>query len=519
MNKFANQIEVNLRYNYHNNMNLEKANPFQSLSDKNIINHKILSNLRSINLNGDYIDLRNHSTANLSQVFYNLTTVSLSDWKTYGEMRCLANYKFNLTTVDDLLPHHTLEHVSIMAVEKPLYKKNIRKLSFRFLKGLDVLVIMRNIHIFVTKYLYNLNNQIFIEMDSNNKYLNTITIRHIANSLRTHGSGIVNTTVNFTYQFLRKKFYQFSQFLYDEKIKSRLMKDCKQLRSHMDTSFSTNASPESHYSYERADFFIKEIKKLGLSATTNESYLDLFRKLIRDIGNAIAYIRMIRSGCLHACSNAIVYLPKIDENLRISELCGDEDEKSTFHQAAKNLECDIKNITRNYAEDTEYFRVSITIRMFSRWEIKFLSSLSQLLIEAFSSFVHNPNNKHLKLFYLIIPPLTLNFVEYILTAKDKIAKKNKTGAFFTDDGFAMGLIFILKLLEQTNEFNSLHWFKMVKQKYQLDRVRLEERMVKTGDDLKLQQTLSLTEKRLTTFQQEFDYLFYNISSAKIFFSD
>lgn len=120
---------------------------------------------------------------------------------------------------------------------------------------------------------------------------------------------------------------------------------------------------------------------------------------------------------------------------------------------------------------------------------------------------------------MIIPPLTLNFVEYILNAKDKIAKKNKTGAFFTDDGFAMGLIFILKLLEQTNEFNSLHWFKMVKQKYQLDRVRLEERMVKTGDDLKLQQTLSLTEKRLITFQQEFDYLFYNISSAKIFFSD
>lgn len=119
MNKFANQIEVNLRYNYHNNINLEKANPFQSLSDNNILNHKILSNLRSINLNGDYIDLLNYSTANLSQVFYNLTTVSLSDWKTYGEMRCLAKYKFNLTTVDDLLPHHTLEHVSIMDVEKP----------------------------------------------------------------------------------------------------------------------------------------------------------------------------------------------------------------------------------------------------------------------------------------------------------------------------------------------------------------------------------------------------------------
>lgn len=64
-----------------------------------------------------------------------------------------------------------------------------------FFKGLDVLEIMRNIHLFVSRYLYNLNNQIFIEKTSNNKHLNTINIRHIANSLRTHGTGIINTTV------------------------------------------------------------------------------------------------------------------------------------------------------------------------------------------------------------------------------------------------------------------------------------------------------------------------------------
>lgn len=116
---------------------------------------------------------------------------------------------------------------------------------------------MRNIHVFVSRYLYNLNNQvliffifnhcpflyyccvisvtnltflilrvfqIFVETASNNKHLNTINIRHIANSIRTHGSGIMNTTVNFTYQFLRKKFFIFSQFLYDEHIKARLIK-------------------------------------------------------------------------------------------------------------------------------------------------------------------------------------------------------------------------------------------------------------------------------------------------------
>ena len=35
---------------------------------------------------------------------------------------------------------------------------------------------------------------------------------------------------------------------------------------------------------------------------------------------------------------------------------------------------------------------------------------------------------------------TLNFVEYMLSCKEKLNKKNKVGAAFTDDGFVMGKI-------------------------------------------------------------------------------
>lgn len=55
---------------------------------------------------------------------------------------------------------------------------------------------MRNLNEFVSKYSYNLSNQIFIENHSTSKHLNTINIKHISNSIRIHGTGIMSTTVS-----------------------------------------------------------------------------------------------------------------------------------------------------------------------------------------------------------------------------------------------------------------------------------------------------------------------------------
>ena len=162
-----------------------------------------------------------HVEAYLERTFYNLTTVSLHNWRTYGEMRHLATNRFGLTTVEDHLPMQTLE------------------------QGLDVLEIMRNIQVFTASYNYNMNNQVFVEQASNNKFLNTINIQHLANSIRTHGAGVINTTVNYTYQFLRNKFAIFSQFLYDEHIKSRLIKDMRFYRDN-------KKHLEQRYPFDRA---------------------------------------------------------------------------------------------------------------------------------------------------------------------------------------------------------------------------------------------------------------------------
>ena len=64
--------------------------------------------------------------------------------------------------------------------------------------------------------------------------------------------------------------------MYDEHIKSRLLKDLRFFREN-------KTSLDQKYSYDRAHKFNRGIRKLGVTAQ-GESYLDQFRVLISQIG-------------------------------------------------------------------------------------------------------------------------------------------------------------------------------------------------------------------------------------------
>lgn len=121
---------------------------------------------------GHWFVFKNNIEHYLNKTFYNLTAVSLSDGRTYSEMRSFAKIKYDLNLIDDQLPSETLE------------------------QGLDLLDVMRFINDFTSKFVYDMNNQVFIQAISGNNFLNTVTVGHIVNSLRTHGIGIMNTAVS-----------------------------------------------------------------------------------------------------------------------------------------------------------------------------------------------------------------------------------------------------------------------------------------------------------------------------------
>lgn len=107
----------------------------------------------------------------------------------------------------------------------------------------------------------------------------------------------------------------------------------------------------------------------------------------------------------------------------------------------------------------------------------------------------------------------------MIGCKEKLNKKNSSGAAFTDDGFAIGVSYILKLLDQHTDFDSLHWFQSVREKFAANRVNSNttlslscfiiiffkesittQQRTQPQDD-KLVQTQALTLQRFSTYMR------------------
>lgn len=92
------------------------------------------------------------------------------------------------------------------------------------------------------------------------------------------------------------------------------MKDARFLRELADKEADTRMK----YPYDRAEKFHRGIRKLGLNPQ-GLSYLDQFRALITHIGNALGYVRMLRSGAIHCSAKSCSSVPDLEELVNLNE--------------------------------------------------------------------------------------------------------------------------------------------------------------------------------------------------------
>ena len=155
-------------------------------------------------------------------------------------------------------------------------------------------------------------------------------------SIKTHGIGVVGTVINRFFKFLVKKLNIFNEFLFDEFIHNPLMQEARYFKKK-------KAQLGNMYPYERAENMSRNIKRLG-TTKSGISYLDKFRSLITEIGNALGYVRMIRSASLKDNANLFKYIPVSGENNNFKDLASELDIQGETIESVKVFDMCIKNL-------------------------------------------------------------------------------------------------------------------------------------------------------------------------------
>lgn len=76
------------------------------------------------------------------------------------------------------------------------------------------------------------------------------------------------------------------------------------------------------------------------------------------LGNALGYVRMIKSGGLNFCSIATSFIPNLKKVTHFEELCKDSGFSKHCLNSGCNLDNVVHNICQNIAEGTNYFKVT-----------------------------------------------------------------------------------------------------------------------------------------------------------------
>ena len=339
-------IEKDLRIQIHGILvqKLKQQNPLE----ESIYDYMNFLNIEDIILFENRINLKSKVSQYLSEKFYEMTALTPIDWKTYEHIRVLAKQTYNLDILETHLPSKTTD------------------------QNIDILQLVRNIHKYCSNYHYNLHTQVFVERTSETKQIKTVGTTQMLQSLRTHGFGFLNSAVNSIYKYMIKLVSMVSEFLHDEYISSPLLVESREFKR----------DPSAKYSFLRAQAMGKLFK--GLGSVDDKSYLDKFREVITMIGNALGYVRLIRTASIKDSSSMINFVPKQIKDPKFVEYCTELGIEGDLKKAAENFDESIKILFSKESEAKDFLRE---------------------LVKGLDGVFQGEENKHMRLFYMIIPPL------------------------------------------------------------------------------------------------------------------
>jgi WASH complex subunit 7 len=474
LKKLAKEIEDDLRTVVHSSFieGLEST----SYSDVNLNTYLNIKNFKFFD---KVISIRRYIEEHLNMNFYKLTTLNLNNAQTYQKMRVLAKHKYGLNLHEVILPNQNLE------------------------QGKDILDIIRNLNKFAKSYTHNMHSQIFIEINNGSSYINVIGVQQIINSLNTHGKGIVNSIINKAFGYISKSIKNLLGILFDDYILS-LLKDEK-------TFWEQNkATIKYNYPLERAMSLRQKIINLDENKVVNN--ISKCIQFITQIGNAVALSRCIRTALMDYNSQNVNLLTSynIDDFNNLVQQLILQVKSDPVNPNVNNISPNMLSNTQNSLNDSNRLFCDMVNSLKQTGEINYL----QVLVTSFQGSLSPEKVPDIDLFAFLLPPLTITFIDNAINARDNLLKKNKSEemAYFSDDGFMMGVCYLLKVFSADKKFESLSWFPSVISYYNAQKIQRKNEKGSHGVD-------TLNERQITSYKEQFELQYFTYTSAAILFNE
>ncbi|KAI3901457.1 hypothetical protein MKW92_008196, partial [Papaver armeniacum] len=413
-------IETDLRLHVHST-HLKESVPVNPRKT-GVRNLSCYIQLKPLRLPMKSIHIKLHVESYLNSAFHKYTAMSPNDWKIYLDMRQLAGLKYGLVLNEIHLPEHSLE------------------------TDFDVACIMQNLEEFAATYSYNMSNQVFIRKASSNhgpKASSVFGADNVVSSITTHGFGMISAALNSVLNFVTQKIIALPEFLQENFVNSISRKDINVLKISKKT---TNGYPSVQG--DRYDVAMK------LPFGDDElRLLEQIRCTITCIGNVLGLVRVLQAGCLRYAYSESRFLRKPASI-------------TSYNEEFQKLGSIDGMVTAAKIMDT-----AVEITHQAEAHVKFFSSLLTTVSKGLQSSEKMPLGD----FHLIIPPLILYSLDFKINGKDKIMRSLYiVNQIIMDDGFMMGVAFVLKVTEQEKALDGLHWFANMSEHLHQQLLSLEE---------------------------------------------
>ena len=475
LKRLSKEIEDDLRIQVHSSFieGLESA-PY---SDVNLNSYL---NIKSFKLFDKVIDIRRYIEEHLNMSFYKLTTLNLNNWQTYQQMRVLAKHKYGLNLHEVYLPNQNLE------------------------QGKDILEVIRNLPKFTKNYIHNLHSQIFIEIPKESSYINIIGVQQIINSLYTHGKGIINSIINKAFGYISKIIINLLEIIFDDYILS-LIKDEK-------TFWEINkATIKYNYPLNRARDLRQKI--LNLDENKKNNFITKSIQYITQIGNAVALARCIRTALMDYNSQNVNLLTSYNINdfndlINKISLQVESDAVNANSHISPNM---LNNTQNALNESNQLFCDTInSLKQTGKNEYNYL----EILVTSFKGSLSPEKIPDIDLFAFLLPPLTLTFIDTAIQSRENLEKKKKTeeNSYFSDDGFMIGVCYLLKLFNADKKFESLSWFPSVIEEYRKQYIQRKSNKSSQG-------VIALDIIQINDYLRQFELQYFTYTSASILFTE